>query len=484
MSDVGGSSTVVFPPQERVGLIGPLSAPQVIGAGATVLIFMGGVLTGQLAEFAVLAAAVALITFVPWRDQPARNAFVQKLSWLKLREKEWSAPLRGSGHQAPCLRGISYHLETNPKDASEPSAVVQARGGAFSVVFEVDSASTLLLSGIEQDARYNAWGEVLTGLCVERGTMLCAERLSWTDVHQASDPAGLIRRHQQVSREGPSKADYEDHVASFGAVAARHRVVVTATITRAGRLKLAKQQGFEGTNDEIMRQAAVTVGRDLIEELRGQNFKCGPLLSPAELARLVLDACDPFAMRPDGLGARERFGLPAKTGPDQVTRGRHLVEMDGSCHRVFSVRWPKTAVDAAWMHMPLKIDGPKLMSTVYSGIAPSVADRQREALTSRSQSNNADRQARRGRVRSKDVQKSTALLNADKAVTAGHQDLDVYSLVAVSGRSIEEVNRKAMLLRQALRKAGRSDVREMTEHHDQAFAAALPLGLWVKEKLE
>jgi hypothetical protein len=124
------------------------------------------------------------------------------------------------------------------------------------------------------------------------------------------------------------------------------------------------------------------------------------------------------------------------------------------------------------------------MTTVYSGIAPSVADRQREALTSRSQSNNAERQARRGRVRSKDVQKSAALLNADKAVTAGHQDLDVYSLVAVSGRSLEEVNRKSMLLRQALRKAGRSDVREMTEHHDQAFAATLPLGLWVKEKME
>jgi hypothetical protein len=483
MSDVG-SSVVVFPPQEKVGLIGPLSTPQVVGAGTAVFIFMGGVLTGLLVEFSLVAVLVIAITFVPWRGQPARNAFVEKVSWLRLREKEWTAPLRGGGAQAPCLRGITYHLETNAKDAAEPAAVVQVSGGAFSVVFEVDSASTLLLSNVEQDARYNAWGEVLTGLCVERGTMLCAERLAWTDVHQASDPAGLIRRHHQVAKNGPSKADYEDHVASFGAVAARHRVVVTATITRAGRLKLAKQQGFEGTNDQIMRQAAVAVGRDLIEELNGQNFKCGPLLSPADLARLVLDACDPFAMRPEGLAARERFGLPAKTGPDQVTRGRHLVEMDGSCHRVFSVRWPRTAVDAAWMHLPLKIDGPKLMTTVYSGIAPSVADRQREALTSRSQSNNAERQARRGRVRSKDVQKSAALLNADKAVTAGHQDLDVYSLVAVSGRSLEEVNRKSMLLRQALRKAGRSDVREMTEHHDQAFAATLPLGLWVKEKME
>ena len=482
MSD--GSSNVMFPPQEKVGLIGPLSAPQVIGAGVGICMFVGGVLSGALVEFSLIAFAILAVTFVPWRGQPARNAFIARLTWLGLREKEWSAPLRGGKSQAPCLRGVSLHLQTDAAAGAAPIGVVQVKGGSFSVVFEVDSDSTLLLSGVEQDARFNAWGEVLTGLCVERGSMLCAERLAWTDVHQASDPVGLIRRHNQVAKDGPSKADYEDHVATFGAVAARHRVLITATITRAGRLKLAKQQGFEGTNDQVMRQAAITVGQDLIEELNGQNFRCGALLSPAELARVVLDACDPFALRPDGLSARERFGLPVKTGPDQVTRSRHLVEMDGSCHRVFSVRWPRTAVDAAWMHIPLKVEGPKMMTTVYSGIAPSVADRQREALTSRSESNNAERHARRGRVRTKDVQKSVALLNADKAVTAGHQELDVYSFVAVSGRNVDEVNRKSMLLRQALRKAGRSDAREMTEHHDQAFVAALPLGLWIKEKVE
>lgn len=479
-----GSTTVVFPPQEKVGLIGPLSTPQVIGTAVAIVLFMVGVLAGALAVFALLAVVALLVTFVPWQGEPARNVVVARLNWLRLREKEWAAPLRGDGPLAPCLRGISLHLQVDPIPGAAPAGVVEARGGAFSVVFEVDASSTLLLSGAEQTARFDAWGEVLAGICVERGTTLCAERLAWTDVHQASDPAGLIRRHNEHSVDGPAKADYEEHVATFGAVAARHRVLVTATITKAGRLRVAKQQGFTGTGDEIMRQAAVAVGRDLAAELAGQGFKCGELLSPAEVARVVLDACDPFAMRPDGLAARERFGLPVKTGPDQVSRGRHMVEMDGSCHRVFAVRWPRTTVDAAWMHLPLKIEGPKFVTTVYAGIAPSLADRQREALTNRSESNNAERAARRGRVRSKDQQKSVALLNADRAVTAGHQDLDVYSFVVVSGRSVEELNRKSRLLRQAMRKAGRGDVREMTEHHDQALAAALPLGLWVKGTVE
>jgi hypothetical protein len=478
-----GSSRVVFPPQEKVGLIGPLSRPQVIGATISIGLFMGGVFTGDLVAWSIFALLAGAVTFTPWRGRPLRQAVVAQFNWLRLADKEWSAPLRGNGAQAPCLRGIEFHLATDDTDGGEPVGVVETKG-AYSVVFEVDSASTMLLSGTEQDSRYNAWGEVLAGLCVERGQVLTAERVAWTDIHQASDPAGLMRRHHQLAKDGPSKDDYAEFVSTFGAVAAAHRVLVTATITTAGRLRLAKQQGFTGKNREIMRRAAVSVGRDLIAELNGQGFTCGAMLSPAELARVVLDVCDPFALRPGSLSPRERFGLPAKTGPDQVTCGRHMVEMDGACHRVFAVAWPRTAVDAGWMHLPLKVEGPKMMTTVYAGIAPSIADRQREALTNRSESNNVVRQARRGRVRSRDRKKSTALLNAEAAVEEGHQDLDAYSLIVVSARNADELNRKQMMLRQAIRKAGKAELREMTAHHDHALVAALPLGVWVRETVE
>lgn len=476
------ASNVVFPPGEKVGLIGPLTLPQVIGAAVAIAGFVAGAMLDAVIGWSVGAGVVLAVTFTPWRGRPLRLVVLHQLGWVRRRDREWSAPLRGGAAPAACFRNVTYHLVAG--DAGEPIGVVEARGGMFSVVFEVDSSSTVLMSSSEQDARFNAWGEVLAGLCVERGTVLTAERVAWTDIHQASDPAGLVRHHQRDGVDGPATADYSDYVSKFGSVAAAHRVLVTATISRGARYRLAKQQGFTGKPVEVMKQAAAAVGRDLSDELERQGFRCGPLLSPAEVARAVLDAIDPFAMRPDGLSARERFGLPTRTGPDQITLERHMVAIDGACHRVFAVRWPRTPVDAAWMHLPLQVDGPKVMTTVYAGVAPSVADTRREALTNRSESNNQVTAGRKGRVRTRDKQKSSALLAAEEAVAGGHQELDGYSLVVVSGRSVDELNQRSARLRQAMRQAGRGEVREMTAHHDHALVAALPLGIWIRETVE
>lgn len=476
------ANDVVFPPDEKVGLIGPLTLPQVIGMAAAIGSFVGGVMLDNLLRWSVLALVILAITFTPWNGRPLRLVLLQQAGWMRRRDKEWSAPLRGSGAPAPCLRNIAYHLVTG--DDGRPVGVVEAKGGMFSVVFEVDASSTVLLSSNEQDARFNAWGEVLAGLCVERGTVLTAERVAWTDIHQASDPAALVRHHARDGVGGPASDDYGDYVSKFGAVGAEHRVLVTATVSRGGRYRLARQQGFAGKPVEVMKHAAAAVGRDLAEELQRQGFVCGPLLSPAEVARAVLDAIDPYAMRPDGVSARERFGLPTRTGPDQISVERHHVAVDGAYHRVFAVRWPRTRVDAAWMHLPLQVEGPKVMTTVYAGVAPSIADTRREALTNRSESNNQVTAGRKGRVRTRDRQKSAALLAAEEAVAGGHQELDGYSLVVVSGRSVDELNHSTARLRQAMRQAGRGEVREMTAHHDHALVAALPLGVWVKETVE
>lgn len=476
------ASNVVFPPTEKVGLIGPLTMPQVLGSGMAIGAFVTGAMLDDLIRWAIAAMIVVAVTFTPWRGEPLRRVVLHQLGWLGRRNKEWSAPLRGGGAVAPCFRRITYHLATD--DGSDPVGVVEAAGGMFSVVFEVDSSSTVLLSSNEQDSRFNAWGEVLAGLCVERGTVLTAERVAWTDIHQASDPAGLVRQHDRDGIAGPATADYSDYVSKFGSVAAAHRVLITATVSRGGRYRLAKQQGMTGQPVDVMKQAAVAVGRDLSDELERQGFRCGPLLSPAQLARGVLDAIDPFAMRLDGPTARERFGLPTRTGPDQISVERHMVAIDGACHRVFTVQWPRMTVDAAWMHLPLQVDGPKVMTTVYSGVAPSVADTRREALTDRSESNNTVTASRKGRVRTRDKQKSAALLAAEEAVAGGHQELDGYTLIVISGRTVAELNQRSARLRQTMRQAGRGEVREMTAHHDYALAAALPLGIWVKETVE
>ena len=69
-------------------------------------------------------------------------------------------------------------------------------------------------------------------MCVERQTELTAERVGWTDLHRAADPAALVRYHDLHGVAGPASADYRDHLATFGTLAAEHDVVVWARSPR------------------------------------------------------------------------------------------------------------------------------------------------------------------------------------------------------------------------------------------------------------
>ena len=137
-----------------------------------------------------------------------------------------------------------------------------------------------------------------------------------------------------------------------------------------------------------------------------------------------------------------------------------------------------------WLWRPLGIDGPKVVTVVFEPIAPSTADSRREALTTRAESNNTIVGLKRGRVRTTDRRKTDALQAAEQAVDAGHQELDGYALVVISGRTPDEVSRRCQQLRQTLREAGRAGVRELTGQHDFGFVAALPLGVRVKPAVE
>ena len=54
----------------------------------------------------------------------------------------------------------------------------------------------------------------------------------------------------------------------------------------------------------------------------------------------------------------------------------------------------------------------------------------------------------------------------------------------MSARTPEELNKRCETLRQKLRETGRAGVRELTGQHDAGFAAALPLGMFVKPSVE
>lgn len=469
-------SNVEFPPAERVNLFGNFSRGELLGAAGATSVFGVGAMTGALVPALLVALVIGLWTFTPTRRHPFRVIVPEALRWSLRRNRTWSAGVKDAPTPPPFLRGVDVHLAAE-QHGSQPIGVVSARR-AYTVMFSVDRAALTFSTDAEQAQAHSAWGEVLGALCVERQSELTAERVGWTDVHRAADPAALIRYHDQFGVAGPSTADYQEHLATFGTLAAEHDVIVWATVTQAGRFRVAKRLGLRGSVTEVMDGAAIHAGQTLRGELEDRGFTVGPLLSPAEIGRVIVPAMDPY--RPlEPPSRRERFGLPERTIPEsQVTVERNLVMVDRSFHRAFAVRWPSVAVHASWLWKPLAVDGPKVVTTVFEPVPPSRADRQRDSRRSIGSRNNASAASERdGHVRVKNVKKVDALHRAERAVSEGHGELEAYMLIVVSATSREDLDRRCHTLRRRLRESGHASVRELSGEHDTALAAALPIGV-------
>lgn len=470
-------TTIEFPPAERVNLVGNLTRGELIGAGTATGIFGVGIMTGRLIAATAVAAVIVAWTFTPTRRRPFRIIVPAALRWRLRRDRRWSAVESHSTR----LPGFLSHIAVELADTTgaDPIGVVVNRR-SFTVMFTVRRAALTYVSDDERGQVMASWGEVLGGLCVERGTELVAERVGWTDVHHAADPSALQRYHHSRGVDGPASEDYAEYLSRFGTLAAEHDVVVWATVTQAGRFRLAKRMGMSGSVTEVMHHAAIAAGRALRSELTMRGFTAGELMSPADISRMISHALDPY--RPiEQRSERERFGLPDRVGPDSsVTVERDVVMVDRALHRVFALQFPATPVHMSWMWQPLAVPGPKVVTTVFEPVPPSRADRERDSRRSiGSRNNRAAATERDGHVRFKNVRKVDALLRAERAVAEGHQELDAYALVIVSGSTRDELDRNCQELRRAVRQAGRAQVRELSGSHDHGLAAALPVGAHV-----
>jgi hypothetical protein len=469
---------IEFPPSERVNLFGNFTRGELAGAALATTVFGVGVMIGQLLSAVFITAAIVVWTFTPTRRHPFRLIVPSAVRWSLRRERTWSAPMRGPGTVPSFLRGMEVQLAEGNGGGAAIGVVACRR--SYTVMFSVDRAALTFSSEAEQAQALAGWGEVLGALCVERQSELTAERVGWTDLHRAADPAALVRYHAVHGVIGPASADYSDHLATFGTLAAEHDVVVWATVTQAGRFRLAKRSGMRGSVTDVMHGAAVTAGTTLRGDLADRGFTVGPLMSPVDIGRLVTNGMDPYRPLEPRTG-RERFALAERTIPEsQVTVQRDAVMVDRAYHRAFAVEWPSVAVHASWLWRPLAIDGPKVVTTVFEPVPPSRADRQRDSRRSIGSRNNAAAAAEGdGHVRVKNVRKVDALHRAERAVSEGHGELDAYMLIVVSASSREDLDRRCQSLRRRLRECGHASVRELSGEHDRALAAALPLGMRV-----
>jgi hypothetical protein len=484
MSVSAAQGQVVWPPEEKVALVGRWSRSEVIGIAVTVLYVFGGAVV--TAPWWFYSGAVLLLgwTFAPRRGVKVRSRVAARVAWVSRRDKVWSAPIRGSGGVPRCLRGVRFVLGDG-RDGTV-AGVVEAPGGAYTVVFEAWTTDPLaFLPPAAQSQRLGRWGAVLGSLCSDPGDEVSPTRVAWVDVHRASDPAAFTAHHARHGVAGSASVDYAAHVANAGSVASAHVVLIAVTITRPSRWRQVRGEGFTGSPAEMMRSAAIVCGQRFAASMTVNGFRCGPLLNPAQLARVVVAAGDPFELRDSVLSSRERFGAPERTGPDLLDASdRSRVAIDGALHRVFALRWPQIPVDVDWLWRPLGVDGPKIVTCVFEPIPVWRADARRDSLRNRARNNNRITAARRGAVRTVDQAKVDALIAAERDVAAGERELDGYALIVVTGRTPHDLAQRCTELRDLLHTPGRAGLRELVGLHDVGWAAALPLGIGVAAATE
>lgn len=466
---------VEFPSSERVSIIGGLSQGEALWSVVALGLFLGTLFT-RLWWGLVVVGVVLVWAFAPNRRAPFRVRVPAVGRWVVRRDKVWSAPLTGTATGSAPFLARTEVLLTHDVSTGAPVGVVRDRAGVWTAVFGVERPSLAFGSEVEQAEAFGAWAEVLGGTCVERGMELAPSMVGWTDVHRAADPTELVRVHTERGVVGPASEDYAAYVDQFGTVASEHEVFVWVSLARRDHLRTARRAGFVGSVDEVMGAATVAVARSVAAGLSQRGFTTGELLSPAQISRLIGSTLDPWRGERE-MSHRERAGLAEPFTPRQVTVSRSSVAVDHAFHRCFSVEFPRTGVDPAWLWRPLGIDGPKITTAVFVPVPPSRADMQREAFTTRGLANNrAAFGSSRGRVREKDRRKVEALARAEVAVAEGHHELDGYLLVVLTARSDDELERRGHQLRQRLRETGRAQAHDLPGLHDTALAAALPIG--------
>jgi hypothetical protein len=473
---------VSWPPPGKVKYLGFLSVPDLVWWSLAVGCAVIGILGGS--PWVGLAAG----TFVAvWGRAQVGGVRVRTRAraWVRWRaraDRAWSAPLRGSSPTtAPLMRGLRLSAVA---DTGRLVGVVRSRqasvlGGvsSFTAMFPVECDSTTFLTDSAREQQFGRWGDVLGAQCVERGSSLTAERVTWTDVHRATNPYALQADHAGWGVDGPASDDYREFLSGFGQVAADHVTVVAVTMSSSQLAVARRETGLSGSADEVLGQAVVQVAKAVRARMAGAGFRAGELYRPVDVARMVVAAGDPFEVTAGELTGKERFGLPERLGPESVAVNRDWVAIDGAYHRAFVLGWPKTLVRPEWMWRLMSLPGPNVITAVFQAVSPSRADRDREARASRQRANNMIVAARRGgAVRVADSTRESSLRADEAAVAQGHEELDVYAIVVVTARTEAALNARCAELRNVARESGKASVRELRGAHDVGWRLALPLG--------
>jgi hypothetical protein len=488
--------TYRFGPLERHGLLGSLTASQgcllLLGAALAVI----GVDLLPPAVGVVLAmvplASVILVVVVPVGGRTADAwAGVMLAFWLRgcrpggcrrrtfisvapIRGMTWSGPGRAlldPAEQPPPAVGAVSIREAIHR-GRRLGVLVEPGRRRLTAVLACRAASFALLDPEAQERRLSRWGVVLSSAAatpirrlqwIERTSPARADQLArW--LHQARDPA-------TPPRGTPMVESYLELISGTARVAQDHEILIVIQVDRS-HLRERDRVPLE--------QALVEQTERVARSLEAAEIRVLGALSPAQLARALRTAFDPFA-------AAEMTALEAADHDRQGTSAvnawpvgaqehwdRYVCE--GAQHATYWVGgWPR--VDVSPLFMDALLGSSEVVRSVSVSFEPIPAARSTREVEAAVTRDRADRELRRRfgqseTARQRLAQEAAARREAELA--AGHAEVRLAGFVTVSGRDEGELRRACAKVSEHAARA-RLELHRLYGQQAAAFTFTLPL---------
>ena len=472
--------TYTFPPLERRGWMGSLSKPQVVlvavaaVAAVVALDVSGANATGLLVALMVAVPPVGL-AFWPWRGQPLVAWATIRLAYARRgvsgeRVFRSRAPFRPSASPSPgdgpvestaaagCvgvgegpLAGVElWEVRTGQgvvgclRDGDTFTAAMRARGQGFA-----------LDGPAEQRVKLDGWGKAFGQLAADHYDEPLVRRCQMIERTVAGDADAHVRELKRAEEQGrvvpldsAVASEYFRTLDAWGARrASEEHVILIALqidVSRSGKEARAIGDGDPRVGGCLL---ACRELRRLAARLRPAGALVEGQLDPVMLAAECRDTFDPPGRRDRRRWlARARDARPDRRAGSPVASEERpdMFFADGAVHQTFHVKqWPQTGVGPAFL-APLLL-GSAAPRTFAVTLAP-VPGRQSTSSVEEARVHDETERARRRKLGVIETERQrrqrSAAARREAELAAGWREVEYAGFVSVSGRTVEELERR------------------------------------------
>jgi hypothetical protein len=377
-----------------------------------------------------------------------------------------------------------------PVGGSRYVAVVKdTRRQTYTAVLQVQGSQFALLESGDQQARVDAWGELLAGLTAGGGRL---SRIQWLE-RTLPDSGDSLQRHWRVKGhhdDSWAAHAYQEIIDAAGPVAQRHETYLSFQL-RASDARRAIQRAGGGDRAAC----AVLLGelRTMEAALARASISTVGWLPPRALAAVIRTTYDPYSI--DMIDARGGAandlagglkGLPsgidpAVAGPVRAVAAWDHYRTDSGYHTTYWINgWPRVPSPAAFL-APLLMET-TCRRTVSLVVEPLPGRKAEKAVNRRRMAHLGEQQMRDkvGKVTTqRDVAEADEVERREQELVAGFGAFRFHGFVTVSADDLDSLA-DACGEAETLASRSRLEMVRLVGEQDQGFnVGALPLAVGV-----